>query len=149
MLPYLPLEERHKGRLELLPHAAADTDHPSRVTGAKQAVDQVFDVIRFKSVTNLKGDLPEGYVSAGSRTPAGIGKVTKQVVAEVGGKAELLDELRQASEKVAAILGALSSVSDPDHRDRIIDRYTGLLVESAGRQRALLDQFGLYGPAEG
>ncbi|ULJ77105.1 phosphoglycerate dehydrogenase [Rhizobium sp. C104] len=149
MLPYLPLEERHKGKLELLPHAAADTDHPSRVTGARQAVDQIFDVIRFKSVVNLKGDLPEGYVSGGSRTPAGIGRVTKQVVAEAGGKAKLLEELRQASEKIAAITGALSAVSDPDHRQRIVERYTSLLVENADRQRALLDQLGLYGPAEG
>ena len=149
MLPYLPLEERHKGKLELLPHAAADTDHPSRVTGAKQAVDQIFDVIRFKSVVNLKGDLPEGYVSGGARTPAGIGRVTKQVVAEAGGKAKLLEELRQASEKIAAITGALSAVSDPDHRQRIVERYTSLLVENADRQRALLDQLGLYGPAEG
>jgi lactate dehydrogenase-like 2-hydroxyacid dehydrogenase len=148
MLPYLPLEERHKGKLELLPHAAADTDHPSRVTGAKQAVDQIFDVIRFKSVTNLKGDLPEGYVSAGSRTPAGIGRVTKQAVAEAGGKTEILNELQQTSMKVAAILGGLSAVSDPCHRSRLIDRYTALLVESADRQRALLDQLGLYGPAE-
>ncbi|MBB4238057.1 NAD(P)-dependent oxidoreductase [Rhizobium esperanzae] len=147
MLPYLPLEERHKGKLELLPHAAADTDHPSRVTGAKQAVDQIFEVIRFKSVTNLKGDLPEGYVSAGGRTPAGIGKVTKRVVGEIGDKSELLEELRQTSEKVAAIIGALSAVSDPNHRDRIVDRYTGLLVESAGRQRVLLERLALYGPA--
>lgn len=147
MLPYLPLEERHKGKLELLPHAAADTDHPSRVAGAKQAVDQIMDVIRFKSVTNLKGDLPEGYVSAGSRTPAGIGKVTKQVVAAAGDKADLLAELRQASEKLAAIVGALSAITDPGHRERIVDRYTALLAESADRQRALLDQLGLYGPA--
>jgi hypothetical protein len=118
------------------------------VTGAKQAVDQIFDVIRFKSVTNLKGDLPEGYVSAGSRTPAGIGRVTKRMVTEVCGKAELLVELRQTSEKVAAILGALAAVADPDHRGRIIDRYTGLLVESVDRQRALLDRLGLYGPVE-
>ncbi|MBY3218400.1 phosphoglycerate dehydrogenase [Rhizobium laguerreae] len=147
MVPYLPLEERHKGKLELLPHAAADTDHPSRVTGAKQAVDQIFDVIRFKSVTNLKGDLPEGYVSAGGRTPAGIGRVTKRVVSEISGNSELLDELRRTSEKVAAIVGALSVVCDPSHRDRIIDRYTSLLAENAGRQRALLEQLGLYGPA--
>ncbi|MBN9054895.1 MAG: phosphoglycerate dehydrogenase [Rhizobiales bacterium] len=147
MLPYLPLEERHKGKLELLPHAAADTDHPSRVAGARQAVDQIMDVIRIKSVTNLKGDLPEGYVSAGSRTPAGIGKVTKQVAATAAEKADLLDELRQASESLAAIVGALSAVSDPGHRERIVDRYTGLLAESADRQRALLDQLGLYGPA--
>ncbi|MBX5068598.1 NAD(P)-dependent oxidoreductase [Rhizobium lentis] len=149
MLPYLPLDERHKGKLELLPHAAADTDHPSRVTGAKQAVDQIFDVIRFKSVVNLKGDLPEGYVSGGSRTPAGIGKVTKQAVAEAGGKAQLLEELRQTSERIAAITGALSAVSDPGHRQRIFERYTALLVENADRQRAFLDQLGLYGPAEG
>lgn len=121
--------------------------HPSRVTRAKQAVDQIFDVIRFKSVTNLKGDLPEGYVSAGGRTPAGIGRVTKRVVSEISGNAELLDELRRTSEKVAAIVGALSVVFDPSHRDRIIDRYTGLLAENAGRQRALLEQLGLYGPA--
>lgn len=148
MLPYLPLEERHKGRLELLPHAAADTDHPSRVAGARQAVDQIFDVIRFRSVTNLKGDLPEGYVSAGSRTPPGIGKVTKQAVAAAAGKADLIEELRQASEKLAAIVGALSAVTDAGHRARIVERYTGLLVESADRQRALLDRLGLYGPAE-
>jgi hypothetical protein len=74
--------------------------------------------------------------------------VTKRAATEVSGKTELLDDLRQTSEKVAAILGALSAISDPDHRGRIIDRYTGLLVESADRQRALLDQLGLYGPAE-
>ena len=34
------------------------------------------------------------------------------------------------------------------HRSRIIDRYTSLLVENAGRQKALLDRLGLYGPAE-
>ena len=33
--------ERDPGRLELLPHAAADTEHVSRVEGAKQAVDQI------------------------------------------------------------------------------------------------------------
>ncbi len=148
MLPYLRLEERHKGRLELLPHAAADTDHPSRVTGAKQAVDQIFDVIQFKSVTNLKGDLPDGYTSAGSRTPVGIGRVTKQTVLQAGGKTELLKELQQTSERVAAVLGALAAVSDSDHRSRIAERYTGMLVEDIGRQRVLLDQLGLYGPAE-
>ncbi|MFC3074319.1 NAD(P)-dependent oxidoreductase [Shinella pollutisoli] len=147
MLPYLPLEERHRGRLELLPHAAADTDHPSRVAGAKQAVDQVFDVIRFRSVANLKGDLPEGYVSAGGRTPPGIGRVTREAVAGAAGQADLLDELRQASETIAAVVGALSAVADPGHRARIVERYTDLLVENADRQRALLDRLGLYGAA--
>ncbi|MBD9624692.1 phosphoglycerate dehydrogenase [Ensifer sp. ENS06] len=148
MLPYLRLEDRYKGRLELLPHAAADTDHPSRVSGAKQAVDQIFDVIQYRSVTNLKGDLPDGYVAAGSRTPAGIGKVTRQAVTEAVGKVELLAELRQTSERVAAVLGALSAVADADHQSRIIERHTNMLVEDIGRQRVLLEQLGLYGPAE-
>jgi lactate dehydrogenase-like 2-hydroxyacid dehydrogenase len=65
MVPYLPLAKKYPGRIELLPHAAADTDHPSRVAGAKQAVDQIFDCILHKRVTNLKGDLPQGYIDAG------------------------------------------------------------------------------------
>jgi lactate dehydrogenase-like 2-hydroxyacid dehydrogenase len=65
MVPYLPLAKRFPGKLELLPHAAADTDHPSRVAGAKQAIDQIFAAIQFKRVTNLKGDLPMGYLNAG------------------------------------------------------------------------------------
>ncbi len=65
LAPYLPLARKFGSRLLLLAHAAADTDHPSRVAGAKQAVDQIFDSILHKRVTNLKGDLPEGYVSAG------------------------------------------------------------------------------------
>ncbi len=68
MLPYIDLAKRYPGRLELLPHAAADTDHPSRVAGAKQAVDQIFDCILFNRITNLKGNLPEGYEDAGAKT---------------------------------------------------------------------------------
>ncbi|MEO0329120.1 MAG: NAD(P)-dependent oxidoreductase, partial [Pseudomonadota bacterium] len=61
MVPYLALQKKHAGKLELLPHAAADTEHVSRVEGAKQAVDQIMNCIQYKSVTNLKGDLPKGY----------------------------------------------------------------------------------------
>ena len=68
MVPYLPLAAKYPGRLLLLPHAAADTDHPSRVAGAKQAVEQIFDAILHQRVTNLKGDLPPGYVSAGTKS---------------------------------------------------------------------------------
>lgn len=67
MLPYLPLAKKFTTRILLLPHAAADTDHPSRVAGAKQAVDQIFDAILNKRVTNLKGDLPQGYTNAGAK----------------------------------------------------------------------------------
>jgi lactate dehydrogenase-like 2-hydroxyacid dehydrogenase len=68
MAPYILLAKRFPGKLELLPHAAADTDHPSRVAGAVQAVDQIFDAILLKRITNLKGDLPEGYSSAGIKS---------------------------------------------------------------------------------
>ncbi len=65
LVTYLPLAKKYGPRVHLLPHAAADTDHPSRVAGAKQAVDQIFDCILNKRVTNLKGDLPAGYENAG------------------------------------------------------------------------------------
>jgi lactate dehydrogenase-like 2-hydroxyacid dehydrogenase len=67
LVPYLPLAHKYGSRILLLPHAAADTDHPSRVAGAKQAVDQIIDCIVNKRVTNLKGDLPDGFVNAGMR----------------------------------------------------------------------------------
>lgn len=58
---YLPLLHLHGDRLLLLPHVAADTDHPSRVAGAKQAVDQVINSMTNRLVCNLVGDLPKGY----------------------------------------------------------------------------------------
>ncbi len=67
LVPYLALAEKYRERILLLPHAAADTDHPSRVAGAKQAVDQIFDALIHKRVTNLKGDLPFGYTNAGTK----------------------------------------------------------------------------------
>ena len=67
MGPYLMLAKKLDSRILLLPHAAADTDHPSRVAGAKQGIDQIYDAILNKRVTNLMGDLPEGYVNAGAK----------------------------------------------------------------------------------
>ncbi len=67
--PYLPLAKKYGARVHLLPHAAADTDHPTRVAGAKQAVDQILAVIRDKRVVNLKGDIPAGYADGGRFSP--------------------------------------------------------------------------------
>lgn len=61
LVPYLEPARRLGGRLRLLPHMAADTDHPSRVAGAMRAVDQIMDMIRSGRVRNLVGDLPPGY----------------------------------------------------------------------------------------
>lgn len=66
LVPYLPLAKKYWGRVHVLPHAAADTDHPSRVAGAKQAVDQIFECLLRKRVVNLKGELPPGYVDGGA-----------------------------------------------------------------------------------
>ena len=74
--------------------------------------------------------------------------VTKQTVSELAAKPELLAELREASEKVAAILHALASATDPNDRVRIVERDTALLVKNANRQRVLLEKLGLYGSAE-
>ncbi|WP_165351868.1 D-isomer specific 2-hydroxyacid dehydrogenase family protein [Salipiger sp. IMCC34102] len=63
MAPYLDLVPRHRARLCLLPHAAADTDHPTRVAGARMAVDQIVRAIRTGEVTNPVGDLPDGYTA--------------------------------------------------------------------------------------
>ncbi len=145
---YLPLDAKYPGRLELLPHAAADTDHPSRVAGARQAVDQIFNAIRFREVTNLKGNLPEGYTNAGSKSPSGIGKVTMQQLAGIAQRTEIVNELRQASEKQAEIWNAIAMASDPDDLKHVLEGQMTTLITAANRQRALLEDLGLYGPAE-
>ncbi len=147
MKPYLSLLPEYSGRLELLPHAAADTDHPTRVAGARQAVDQIFDAIRHRIVTNPKGRVPAGYISQGIRTPTGIGQVTKADLARIAEETRLLEELRSTSEKIAAVIGALDTVCDPMHRSRIVDRYRSLLTESVLRQHNLLAAAGLLSPA--
>ena len=73
LVPYIALANKYPGRLTLLPHVAADTDHPSRVAGAKQAVDQIIAAIREKTVINVKGDVPDGYSDGGKFLPPGIG----------------------------------------------------------------------------
>ncbi len=147
MKPYLALLPKHADKLELLPHAAADTDHPTRVAGAKQAVDQLFDSIRNRAVTNLKGDLPEGYVCIGVRAPVGIGPVRRADIERSIGIPHFLEELRATSESIAAIVGSLDAVSDAAHRARIIDRYRGLLTESVLKQTNLLRGAGPIAPA--
>nr|WP_298096231.1 NAD(P)-dependent oxidoreductase [uncultured Shinella sp.] len=147
MKPYLSLLPVHADKLELLPHAAADTDHPTRVAGAKQAVDQLLDAIRNRVVTNLKGDLPEGYLSKGPRTPVGIGQVTRADLARLVGDAAVLDELRTASETIAAIVGALDVVQDEAHLARLVERYRKTLTDSILKQHDVLRRTGLLAPA--
>ena len=147
MLPYLKLAQRHPGRLELLPHAAADTDHPSRVAGACQAVGQIMDVIRHRRVVNLKGTLPEGYGNGGERVPHGIGRVTSATLAAAAVDprfAELNGISREIADTFEAIAEAVEEgmTHQPAHGD--VASLTHLLL----RQRRLLEALGLDGPAE-
>jgi hypothetical protein len=147
MLPYLKLAERHPGKLELLPHAAADTDHPSRVAGACQAVDQIIDVIRYRRVVNLKGDLPEGHVDGGAKVPAGIGAVTIAALAAAAVDprfAELHDVSREIADTLEAVVEAVEEGMTHQPAKGDVAALTHLLL----RQRRLVEALGLDGPGE-
>jgi lactate dehydrogenase-like 2-hydroxyacid dehydrogenase len=146
MAPYLDLEKKHSGKLELLPHAAADTEHVSRVEGAKQAVDQIFSVIQFKAVINLKGDLPDGYTDGGAKTVSGVGKVTKQRLSESTDDAQFLAKMRKTTEEITAIWGALDSTPNPERRAELIERYGSKLILASNTYASLIDGEGLKGP---
>ncbi|WP_085906878.1 NAD(P)-dependent oxidoreductase [Kiloniella majae] len=146
MVPYLTLVDRHADKLELLPHAAADTEHVSRVQGAKQAVDQIFDAIQYKSIMNLKGDLPAGYTDAGATTVNGVGKVTSNALASVASEDKTAAELRKLTEDMAAIWGALSVTKDEARRQELIDRYGAQLTLQSNKYITLVEQLGLKGP---
>ena len=146
IVPYLAVEARHRGKMDLLPHAAADTEHLSRVEGAKQAVDQIFDAIQYKSIMNLKGDLPAGYTDAGAKTVNGVGKATRNNLAAAMGDQAVADQLRGLAEHMAAIWGGLAVMKESDRRCELIERYGGQLVECSNRYATLMDELGLQGP---
>lgn len=143
MLPYLDLVEKHGARLELLPHAAADTDHPSRVAGARQAVDQIFDAICRKTVTNAKGTVPEGYLSLGVTTPPGIGPVTARDLGKL--TADECAELAGLCERQAQLWKALS-IALPEQRGKIIAEQGVELVRLANRFCTLAENLNFRGP---
>jgi len=147
MVPYLDIEKRHRGKLELLPHAAADTEHVSRVAGARQAVDQIFDCIQYKLVANLKGDLPAGYANAGPSTVPCVGKVTAKDIGRAAADSATAAAARAGAETMAAIWGALA-VSDADRRDEQIARYGAELIKVFNSYATLMRKLGLEGPYE-
>ena len=146
MVPYLPLAEKYPGRIELLPHAAADTEHVSRVEGAKQAVDQILNAIRYREVVNLKGDLPEGYSVGGAMTVAGVGKCSGHTIAralDVEGNA---DAARANAEAMAAIWGALATADTEERRQMLIERHGASLVKCFNQYATLMRRLGIEGP---
>jgi lactate dehydrogenase-like 2-hydroxyacid dehydrogenase/phosphoserine aminotransferase len=144
MVPYRNIEPKHVGKMELLPHAAADTEHMSRVEGAKQAVDQIFDVIQYRTVTNLKGDLPEGYANAGAKTVNGVGKVN---AANLKGLDDAqLQQLSESAQYVAAFWGAVNATLDPQRKAQLIAQYSEQLVLQSNIYATLMQKNGLQGP---
>jgi len=146
MVPYLSLQKRHTDKMELLPHAAADTDHVSRVEGAKQAVDQIFDCIQYKTVVNLQGDLPDGYHLGGAKTVNGVGKVTCSDVANIAACADTVVQMRNMTENMAAFWGAVEATKDPERRQVMIERYASQMVKHSNCYAKAMGQFGAQGP---
>ncbi len=145
MVPYRPLIESYPGRLELLPHAAADTEHTSRVDGAKQAVDQILSAIRYRRVINCKGDVPEGYTSGGAQTVPGVGKVSASTIAAAAEDTESLTRLRDTAETLAAIWGAIEATRDPVRRAELIEQHGEALTLASNSLHRDLDTLGLVG----
>lgn len=146
MVPYLPLAQKYPGRLELLPHAAADTEHISRIEGAKQAVDQIFDAIQYRVVVNLKGDLPEGYSVGGALTVAGVGKCSGQTIARALVEDGAVESARKGAETMAAIWGALATANTEQKRSELIARHGAELVMSFNSYATLMRRLGIEGP---
>ena len=146
MVPYLPLGEKYPGRIELLPHAAADTEHVSRVEGAKQAVDQIMNAIRYKEVVNLKGDLPAGYAVGGAMTVAGVGKCSPQTISRALEDKAAAEQARSGAEAMAAIWGALVTAATEDQRQLLIERHGAALAQHFNTYATLMRQMGIEGP---
>ncbi len=146
MVPYLPLAEKYPGRIELLPHAAADTEHVSRVEGAKQAVDQIIDAIRFREVVNLKGSLPEGYSLSGAMTVAGVGKCSAQTISRAASDSQTVQAARAGAEAMAAIWGALATADSEERRNLLIERHGAALVKNFNAYATLMRKLGVEGP---
>lgn len=144
MKPYLAIYPAHSGKLELLPHAAADTEHHSRVAGAKQAVEQIFDVILHRKVVNLKGDLPPGYTDGKALTVTGIGQVTTEVIAGLG-EVELKD-IADKTKQLAKFWGALDDSKDTEGYVDLIERDGAEATRVTNQLLVLFAQKGLLGP---
>ena len=146
MLPYRAMEVHHRGKMELLPHAAADTEHLSRVQGAMQAVDQIYDVIQYRSIVNLKGDLPESYTDAGTKTVNGVGRVTSQVILQVGGDKQLVSKLADMLEKLALFWRTMADADSEQSREDLTKVEGGALVMNINQIIVKLEALGLRGP---
>jgi len=142
LVPYLDLLSKHEPRVLLLPHAAADTDHPSRVAGALQAVDQILAAIRYRCVVNAVGRVPDAYTDLGSQGVLGVGRVSNAA----------LEALQQDESEVASLRIQLAAIDrwleellvDKNDRDPNPDTRAALLALNRVASKAR--ELGLLGP---
>ncbi len=137
LAPYLLLEREFEGRVLLLPHAVADTDHPSRVAGARYAVDQIMDALRHRCVSNLVGTCPDSYKDLGSRGNWEILGPSHSHMKRLMGANELVD-LQSQLRDIQQFVVDLSSGS------KELDIYHGVLA--ATKVHTALQSLGLLGP---
>lgn len=145
MQPYRALVEVHRSKLLLLPHAAADTSHASRVAGAKQAVDQIIGSMRSGVVTNRVGSLPVGYRDLGRRVALGVGRVTAGRLRTLEGSA--LRELSALAGRQAELWTELARLSGDEREALIVDEGKSLLLAMNRYQRELT-RYDLLAPYE-
>lgn len=137
---YLPLAGKFGSRILLLPHAAADTCHTSRVEGAKQAVTQILEAIRTKRVTNLKGDLPEGYADAGLKTVLGVGKVLSEAIAAALKEKDFAPDIKAHLNTMAHAWENISNSGEIDPSSATT------LLKAINTHATMLRKYGLEGP---
>lgn len=138
LAPYLPLAEKFGDRLLLLPHAAADTDHPSRLRGAQQAVDQILDMLLRRQVSNLVGTCPDGLKDMG---PLGDVRILGP------GRAKIQDLVSSGSiENLSSEVGALRKFLDRLLEGHGDDSEIAEGIRSATRLQTSLRKLGLRGP---
>ncbi len=133
LAPFVELAKAYPGRLRLLPHVAADTEHHSRVEGAMAAVDQIVDAIEHRRIGNRVGSLPPGYEDAGPKTVLGVGKVREQHVLA-------LDDAKKAH--LAELALEVAQFWQGHHQD------AAKATEAANCLMSEMTRLGLIGPYE-
>ncbi|NRA20363.1 MAG: hypothetical protein HRU05_07780 [Oceanospirillaceae bacterium] len=141
MVNYRNIYPKHVGKMELLPHAAADTEHISRVEGAKQAVDQIFAVIQDRQVINLVGDLPTGFIDAGAKTVPGVGKITTHNFTEL--TPNQIKRLQQSSQTIAHFWQQMHQTNEPQSAEQVEK-----LLLASNQYCSMMQRLGLLGPFE-
>ncbi|WP_088562699.1 NAD(P)-dependent oxidoreductase [Arboricoccus pini] len=138
LAPYLPLARRFGDRVLLLPHAVADTDHPTRLAGARLAVDLILDLLKNRRVHNLVGDLPAGFVDGGPARPRDIGSVSTAILASLGQEGAHLAEY-------ASVITSFYGAAAGDRVQATTASFSEAVM-AGNRLTAKLRDLGLLGP---